>query len=130
MINHDTACYFLEEITNGIADTYNLPGFDKVAKESIEYSLSDYPNILGNYKTSDEYSIKIISKGNSLYFRDNLKVEEKLYLGTNGRFFILEQPFEGEYLPQNNEVKIYFPGVLDEVDTLTKTDKLDRDDSE
>lgn len=29
MINHDTALNFMDEITNEIADTHNLPGFEK-----------------------------------------------------------------------------------------------------
>jgi hypothetical protein len=29
MINHDTAFNFMDEITNEIADTHNLPGFEK-----------------------------------------------------------------------------------------------------
>lgn len=33
MINRDHAFNFIDEITNGIADTYNMPGFKKVIKE-------------------------------------------------------------------------------------------------
>lgn len=70
MINHDTAFNLMDEITNGIADTFNLPGFEKITKKSIKYSESDYPNIQGYYKNS-EYGLKIISKDKTLYLRDD-----------------------------------------------------------
>ena len=130
MINHDTAFNLMDEITNGIADTYNLPGLDKITKKSIEYSLSDFPNISGAYKNA-EYSLKIRSKDNSLYlYDDKFKSEKKLYLGANRRFFVLEEAFEVEYLSQSNKIKIYFQGVSHDFDTLIKTDKSAGDDNE
>lgn len=121
MINQDTAFDLQNEISNGIADTYNLPGFEKITKKSIKYSESDYPNIQGYYKNS-EYGLKIISKDKTLYLRDdNFKSEKRLYKGANKRFFVLEENLEIEYLPERNEIKIHFPGTTDEIDTLIKS---------
>ena len=121
MINQDFAFDLRNEISNGIADTYNLPGFEKITKKSIKYSVSDYPNIQGDYRNS-EYDLKIISKDKTLYLRDyNFKSEKRLYKGANKRFFVLEENLEIEYLPKRNEIKVHFPGTTDEIATLIKS---------
>ena len=119
MINRDHAFNFMDEITNGIADTYNIPGFKKVTKESVKYSLGDYPDILGTYKNK-EYTLDIISKENTLFLYDpNLKTKKRLYLKNNQRFFFLEDAIEIEYLQDEKQINIHSQDD-DDIDKLVK----------
>lgn len=125
MVNNDAAFNFIDEISNGIADTYNMPGFKKVTKESVTYLLSDYPDILGTYKNK-EYSLDIISKENSLFLYDpDLKTKKRLYLGKNQRFFVLEEAIEIEYLHNKNQINIHSQDGSDVIDKLVKIKSFD-----
>lgn len=119
MVNNYAAFNFMDEITNGIADTYNMPGFKKVNKESVKYSLGDYPDILGTYKNK-EYTLDIISKENTLFLYDpNLKTKKRLYLKNNQRFFFLEDAIEIEYLQDEKQINIHSQDD-DDIDKLVK----------
>ena len=119
MVNNDAAFNLMDEITNGIADTYNMPGFKKVTKESVKYSLGDYPDILGTYKNK-EYTLDIISKENTLFLYDpNLKTKKRLYLKNNQRFFFLEDAIEIEYLQDEKQINIHAQDD-DDIDKLVK----------
>ena len=90
LVNNDAAFSLIDEITYGIADVYNIPGFEAIQKpEVLIDDMSEYSGFVGTYQCEDD-QLTISLHHNKLFLSFWYSMEMELHHEKEGPFFVQE----------------------------------------